>query len=468
MKEPSHSTAVAAALPEEKKELVTIEVDYNHPLLQLKRGLPMEEIEAVMVKHWRAAGKNVDGGPGQKLDVSLYVMLIVLMIVKHYNSREMEEYLAENVVARVFISRQGETKAQIRDHSNIARIMDGLGAEGQEEINAIVVKRATKLGFADPEILSPDTTAQEVPIGYPNEPGILRGIAQRCLRAFGKLKKAGTRVKTEVVEKAKTVLKLVKQHHLFAKTKEEKKKLLNKIITETKRLMKTSKEIAASIGPRAKPVKQAAAQRLTEMVEVTKQLIPQIKYWMKTGKVATGKILHAGITQARAIVRNKTGKRVEFGFKYLINRIGGGYLFGMMLLPSQHETKMPLVALSAYRKIFGEKATPRLFVYDRGGYAEKTVEKLALEGVEKIGVQPKGKAPWLITEPDRQTVRSERGKTEGSIGTLKSQKYGFNLPKERNQETIQAAGHRSILSLNLNSFMKDVSNQKRSGRAKAA
>jgi hypothetical protein len=264
------------------------------------------------------------------------------------------------------------------------------------------------------------------------------------------------------------VLKLVKEHHLFAKTKEEKEKLLGKIIVQTKRLMKASKEIAASIGPKAKSVKQSAAQRLTDMTQVAKELIPQIKHWMKTGKVATGKILHAGITQARAIVRNKTGKKVEFGFKYLINRIGGGYLFGVMLRPGEHETKMPLVALSAYRKIFGLKATPRLLVYDRGGYAKKTVEKLALEGVKKIGVQPKGKAPWLIGEPDRQTVRSERGKTEGSIGTLKSPKYGFNLPKERNQETLQAAGHRSILSLNLNTFMKDVSSTRKSAQKKVA
>ena len=468
MKEQSHSTAVERELPAEKQELVTIEVSQQHRLLQLKRALPWAEIEAVMVRHWRAAGKNVDGRPGQAWDVKLYVPLIVLMLVKHFHSREMEEYLAENVVARLFIGRQQQTTAQIRDHSNIARAMEALAAAGQEQVNEVVVKEAVKLGFGKPEILSSDTTAQELPIGYPNEPGILRGIAERCLRAFGKLKKAGTRVSKEVVEKANRVLKLVKEHHLFAKTKEEKQKLLNKIIVETKKLMKASQEIAASIGPKAKSVKQSAALRLTEMVTVSKQLIPQIKYWMATGKVATGKILHAGITQARSIVRNKAGKKVEFGFKYLINRIGGGYLFGMMVLEGQHETRMPLVALSGYRKIFGQQATPRLLVYDRGGYAEKTVEKLSLAGVKKIGVQPKGKAPWLVAGQDRQTVRSERGKTEGSIGTLKSAKYGFNLPKERSEETLQAAAHRSILSLNLNTFLKDVSNTKRSALKKVA
>lgn len=198
------------------------------------------------------------------------------------------------------------------------------------------------------------------------------------------------------------------------------------------------------------------------MKEVTARLIPQILQWMTTGVVAKGKILHAGITQARAIVRNKAGKKVEFGLQYLINRIGGGYLFGSLLLSSPNESKMPLVSLAGYRKIFGEKAAPELLVYDRGGHAQPTIKKLAKEGVQKIGIQPKGKAEWLVAGEDRERVRSERGKTEGSIGTLKTEKYGFNKPKERTWEVLQGAGQRSMLSSNLNKLMKDLMNAKKS------
>lgn len=38
---------------------------------------------------------------------------------------------------------------------------------------------AKAFGFADIGILSSDTIAQALPIGYPNEPGILRGLPQR-------------------------------------------------------------------------------------------------------------------------------------------------------------------------------------------------------------------------------------------------------------------------------------------------
>ena len=104
-------------------QLVQIEVSRTHPLLVLKRALPWEAISEAMTRHWHAHGKNVDGGPGLPWDVSLYVPLVVLMLIKHFDSRQMEAYLAENVVARLFIGRQRDAQAQIRDHSNIARAM---------------------------------------------------------------------------------------------------------------------------------------------------------------------------------------------------------------------------------------------------------------------------------------------------------------------------------------------------------
>jgi len=54
----------------DKGEMVSISVDDDHPLLQLKRALPWEAIREVMVKGWRAAGKTIDGTPGLPWDVS--------------------------------------------------------------------------------------------------------------------------------------------------------------------------------------------------------------------------------------------------------------------------------------------------------------------------------------------------------------------------------------------------------------
>jgi hypothetical protein len=95
-------------------------------------------------------------------------------------------------------------------------------------------------------------------------------------------------------------------------------------------------------------------------------------------------------------------------------------------------------------------------VYDRGGGVKGTMDRLEKEGVKQVGVQPKGKQPWRVAEAVREVVRSERGKTEGVIGTLKSNTYQFNKPKERLWPTLEMAGPRSILSFNLNKLMRNV------------
>jgi hypothetical protein len=456
MKAGSHSMPAARPEASATLHLVQIAVSPTHPLLLLKRALPWEAITAVMTHHWRQNGKNVDGGPGLPWDVSLYVPLVVLMLIKGFDSRQMEAYVAENVVARVFIGRQREVKAQIRDHSNIARAYAALGQAGIDAVNRLVVQEAHRFGFVDEGSLSADTTAQELPIGYPNEPGILRGLAQRCGRALTQLQKRGVQGLDGALRQVQTILRSVKEHHLFTTDKADKRQVLTRIMREVGELMVQTRALVERLGTQSERVIQNARSRLVTMHEVIKPLMGQIVHWLTTGKVAANKIVHVGIPQARAIVRNKAGKKTEFGLAYLISRLGGGYLFGERITANADERQMPLKALAGYRAIFGQEATPELVVYDRGGDSTPTRQRLAREGVRDVGIQPKGKRPWSVAEAVREQIRRERGRTEGVIGTLKSNRYQFNKPKARLWQTLEMAGPRSILSFNLNKLMRDV------------
>jgi len=313
MKEHGHCTSGVCPEASAHGETVSIYVDHNHPLLQLKRALPWAALCEVMTRRWAAAGKNTDGRPGLPWDVSLYGPLVVLMCVKHLHAREMEAYLAENVVARVFIGRQGDRRPQIRDHANIARAYAALGKEGVDEINALILHVAKDWGCADGSMLSSDTTAQEWPIGYPNEPGILRGVAQRCGRALAKLTGRGVVGVDRALEQVQTILRSVKEHHLFAKGRQEKRQVLTRLLTEVGQLVVHTRPMVTRLGQSRDRITQRATATLRAMHAVAKQLIPQIVQWITTGVVAKGKIVHAGLTQARAIVRNKAGKKVEFG-----------------------------------------------------------------------------------------------------------------------------------------------------------
>jgi hypothetical protein len=456
MKACAYSMPEACPETSQSVETVSIEVCPTHPLLLLKQVLPWGAIAEGMIRHWREFGKNVDGGPGLPWDVSLYVPLVVLMLIKQFDSRQMEAYLAENVVARVFIGRHHDSQAQIRDHSNIARAYAALGKSGIEEVNTLIVQEAHGFGFVDEGVLSSDTTAQELPIGYPNEPGILRGLAQRCGRALTQLKKRGVMGLEGSLDQVQTILRSVKEHHLFTKGKWAKREVLTRLLREVGELMVQTRALLERLGSSSERVIQGAWKQLVAMHEVIKPLTRQIVQWITTGVVAKDKIVHVGLPQARAIVRDKAGKKVEFGFAYLISRLGGGYLFGTLIAANADERQMPLKALEGYRAIFGQKATPELVVYDRGGDCALTRQQLSRAAVKDVGIQPKGKRPWSVAEGVRDQIRTERGQTEGVIGTLKSNRYQFNKPKARLWSTLEMAGPRSILSFNLNKFRRDL------------
>jgi len=386
--------------------------------------------------------------------VHLYARLLVLKWVKSYASRPMEDYISESVVARRFLDVKDQELKPRRDHSSMARAEAALGAQGKDEVNSLVIKTAVQLNFTDGQTLSSDTTVQEPAIGYPNEPGILKGMAERIERALKKLKARGVKAARAGMEQAKQIYRSVKHYHLFAKTKAEKKKILAEIVRQSEELIEMTQAVIEQVSQRCGRVKQSAGATLKLMVEVCRTLIPQIKQWMKTGRVASEKIIHPGIPAARAITRG-TGK-VKFGMKWLINRLPGGYVFGRRVQARADENQMPQEALKDYRKVFGEKATPKMVVYDRGASLAAAAKGLNKEGVKKVGIPPRGQGQWMVGEKDQKKVKSERAKTEGSIGRLKSRKYGFSHRQERSLQTQDAAGQRAIVSVNLNTLMRDL------------
>jgi hypothetical protein len=280
----------------------------------------------------------------------------------------------------------------MRDPSSIARAEAALGAAGKAAVTALVIKTAGQLPFTSRKTLSSDTTVQEPAIGYPNEPGILKGLAQRIERALKKLRARGVKAAQAGIEQAKEVYRRVNQHPLFAKTKEEKQKLLAEIVKKSEELSETTQAVLAHVSARCGRVKRSAAAKLQRLVAVAQTLLPQRRQWMTTGVVAAEKILHPGITAARAIT--KGAGRVKFGMQWRINRLAGGYLFGRRVAARADENEMPQEALKEYRKGFGAKATPKMSVYDRGASLRAAARKLQQEGGKKVGIPPRVVLFW--------------------------------------------------------------------------
>jgi hypothetical protein len=103
-----------------------------------------------------------------------------------------------------------ESQLQMAAHSTIARADAALGKAGIEEVTHLVIQPAHGVGVGDEGVISSDPTAQELAIGYPNEPGMLRGVAQRCGRALMQLQKRGIQGLEAPWEQGGTIWRSVK------------------------------------------------------------------------------------------------------------------------------------------------------------------------------------------------------------------------------------------------------------------
>jgi hypothetical protein len=186
------------------------------------------------------------------------------------------------------------------------------------------------------------------------------------------------------------------------------------------------------------------------------QLLPQIRYWLKTGYVAPHKIVSLHIPELYSIVRNKVGKAVEFGLQWGISRLRGGFLLATMGLDRRQvvDARYAVTAVDEHLARFG--TPPQSYAYDRAGYSDENVQKLKQNGVVHVALAPRGKARWVVEGAMRETLVSERAQVEGGIGAIKSRKYGFNRPPARSAAMMGVSGQRAVLGYNLNKLVRDL------------
>lgn len=73
---------------------------------------------------------------------------------------------------------------------------------------------------------------------------------------------------------------------------------------------------------------KVAQAKAAQLHETMKKLMPQVRYWMKTGKVAANKIINVHIPELYSVVRGKAAKavgvRTEVGIHPAARRLLAG------------------------------------------------------------------------------------------------------------------------------------------------
>ncbi len=438
-----------------------IALEETHRLVLLTHEIDWTELQELVQAIRLAKLKNEAGRPPH---LRALIGALVFRATRKMTYRDTEEQIRHYAPARYLC---GLTETDwTPDANTIQDFEELLGEDGTRRINEHVVKWAVKEKLADPTVVVADTTAQEAAIPHPNEIGLMASYVTAVVAAS---KNVGGALKCFVAKAGQlftTAKRKVREYRLFAKEKSKAAKdrmvaQMTAVVEKIQRkLGETLRGVSAETSTRLRRYRKVALAKLTRLHATMGKLVPQIRYWLRTGYVAANKIISLSIPELYAIVRGKVGKTVEFGLTWGITRLRGGFLLATLAKDKGelHDSRFAVRAVEDHIARFGK--APRAYAYDRGGRSESNVKTLRGLGVKDIGLAPRGRSQWLVSGKTKETLVSERAQVEGGIGTIKCGKYGFNKPSARSAGTMGACGQRAVLGYNLNKLVRGLAGRR--------
>jgi len=431
-------------------------LDENHRLVRLTDELDWTELEEIVESIRRSKLQSAAGRPPR---LRALIGAVIFRATRHMTYRDTEDQIRHYAPAR-YLCALTETD-WTPDANTIQDFEQLLGEDGLKRLNEFAVKEAVAEGLADPRVLVADTTAQEAAVPYPNEIGLMATFLTAVCAAG---KKAGTHLKDFVRSAAPlfaTAKRKVREYRLFAlhKTKEIKNKIVAGVATLVEKVQRgLGQAIKQAEAKKQRLVRygKVAWAKTMRLHQTMTRLLPQIRYWLKTGYVAANKVISLQIPELYSVVRGKVGKAVEFGLSWGITRLKGGFLLATMGQGRKDvlDSKFVVNAVRNHMALFGR--APRAYAYDRGGYSRDSIEELKQMGVRQIGLAPRGRAEWEVKGRVKTQLMSERAQVEGCIGTVKCSRYGFHRPKARSAEMMGVCGQRAVLGFNLNKLVRGL------------
>lgn len=410
----------------------------------LSESLPWTEL-AKVANQYRS--KLVDIEDGRPLNLRLHLGALIAQGMNGWTDRATEEMVVYHGGVRLLCGL--EQSAETIDRTSIESFRNQLSAEGIAEINKIVLKTARLNKFTEATICSSDTTAQEAPIAYPTEVGHLKRISEKLLGIAKRIKKG---LGCEMAELAKKAQKVFTRIRLFTRGKtpiviERKKKLTQKLHSVVRKMYFKVEEELKTMSPKSRAQYEAKVQQYRTM-------LLQIMHWMRTGFHPKGKLLSLWHTDARSISRNKAGKSTEFGRRWIISRLVGGYISGTpCAIGAGTDTAIIPDVVANFTDVMGQ--SPSMVVYDRGADAAFNHAYLKEKKI-KNGIFRKGRNSLKnLSRRQMALARRERALSEATIATIKCSRYGFNRPRAKSVQSCILKGQLAILGANLNHLAKD-------------
>ena len=428
----------------------TVTLEPDHRLAVLSKSIPWQELmeKAIPVLYDE---QGISAHTGRPLDLRAHLGAYILQAVHGWTDRWTEEMLRFYIPARIFCGYL-ESEGSL-DHTSIEEFRTRFGTKGAQLITRDMMGVAKQFGFTVADDVDMDTTVQEAGITHPTEMKLMSHLFRRMQSIHEAIKKTGRNGLSGIGKLAKRFKKIATDYRLFGKGKTKAKK--NEMTYAAKALAEEALLTLGSILPDGKTfesLKGCTKREILRFLELGPVLMEQIEYWLSTGKVAKDKIVSLWKHVPKAIPKGKIGKPVEFGRKWIVNCYRGGYcLVASTENPKISDQHCVLESLSLHAEVFD--TMPQSYGADRGMWSQENIELCMSAGIDKIALQPKGKAKARLSRQDLRELTCRRAAIEPRIAHLKTRGMGRSKMKTDFGDLI--SGYRSALSWNLSLLMRE-------------
>ena len=365
-----------------------IEIAPTHRLVMITDETDWTELEELVQAIRRSKLKSDAGRPPH---LRALIGAVVFRALRKMTYRDTEDQIRHYAPAR-YLCALTETD-WTPDANTIQDFEQLLGEDGVKKLNEHVVQWAVEEKLADPKVVAADTTAQEAAVPYPNEMRLMATFVSAIAAAsknVGAALQGFVRRCGGLFRAAKIKLR---EFRLFAKTKSKAARgrlvsAMAGIVRKVQHGLAAGLTRASRHRHRLTKYRKAAWRRIQQLHQTMQRLLPQIRYWIRTGFVAKNKIVSLYIPQIYAIVRGKVGKPIEFGLNWGIERLRGGFLLATLAKDKLElmDSRFAVRAVKDHQALFGK--APTSYAYDRAGASASNVAALKKLGVSHVGTGP--------------------------------------------------------------------------------
>lgn len=376
-----------------------------------------------------------------------------LMFLKHRHDLGYEplvELVADSIQWRIFC--QLSLDDEVPDASTLEKLTAKFGDETIATLNNRLLEQLRQAGKLSGTRLRFDTTVVAANIHYPTDSSLLADCVRVISRQVQRLKARGVKAAAAVRNRWRSVKRLAQT--ISRRPKRSRPRLLKKMVRITRSVATAARQAARGAGRELRGQGKDALRRdvaaVKDTVAVANRIIAQTEKVLRGVTSIPNRLVSIFDRDARAIIRGKASRPVEFGYKILLQDNGPFITGYRVYVGSPADANLVTEVKEQHQRIFPR--APEEATGDRGFTSHDNRHFFRRWGVRKTALPHRGRATGWDRRRERQPWFRElmrfRNGSEGRISVFK-RKFGGGLIRPRGRIGAATGVGWSVLAHNL-------------------